>query len=158
MTRFRTTSTSARVVHLVELPPRPIRRRGTVHQGPQPTGTAPEEGAPETPQLRVVQMQPVAPPAPAARRPETHGAPEGEPYRQQVGLLERRLRKLTEVLEQQEAMLARMDEAPAEETGLASVYREVQGLKEGGSGGERKREMMQKIFEANIELRKSVTG
>lgn len=161
MTRFRTTSTSARVVHLVELPPRPIRRRGTVHQGPQPARTAPEAEAAESPQLRVVQMQPVAPPAPAppaARRKEAPAAPEGEPYRQQVGLLERRLRKLTQVLEQQEAMLARMDAGPVEEAGLASVYREVQGLQEGGSGGKRKREMMQKIFEANIELRKSVTG
>lgn len=158
MTRFRTTSTSARVVHLVELPPRPIRRRGTVHQGPQPARTAPEEPAP---QLRVVQMQPAAPPAPEAPAEKRRQAPadnQGDPYRQQVGLLERRLRKLTQVLEQQEAMLARMESGPAEETGLASVYREVQGLKEGGKGGKRKREMMQKIFEANIELRKSITG
>lgn len=153
MARFRNSSTSTRIVHLVELPPRPLRRRGTVHQGPQPSPSAATEPAP----LRVVTMRPAAP-APSARELDPGLGEAESPYRQQVGLLERRLRKLTNVLEQQEAMLARMQVGPAVETGLASVYREVQGLDDAVPEAERKREMMQAIFTANMQLRESISG
>lgn len=99
-------------------------------------------------------MTPAAPPAVVAR----NGDGQESPYRQQVGLLERRLRKLTDVLEHQEALLARMSSGPEIDTGVASVYREVQGLDDSVPEAERKREMMQQIFQANMQLRESVSG
>jgi hypothetical protein len=73
--------------------------------------------------------------------------PEGE-------LLHRRLTKLTVELEKAEAEIARLRAALShEQVGLASIYREVQGLSDDAPAAELKREMMERLFQANIALR-----
>jgi len=83
---------------------------------------------------------------------ETEG--DSATYKKQVELLQRRLAKLTESLGLSERELARVRQLKAVDTGLASVYRDVQGI--GGSEGqaELKKDLMSKIFAANLDLHK----
>ncbi len=76
--------------------------------------------------------------------------------RVEVARLERRLAKVKALLEAKEGELrqARRRSSAEQEQGVASKYREVQGLYGTGSLVERKRKMMQRIFEANLELQK----
>ena len=66
--------------------------------------------------------------------------------------LNRRIEKLTRSLETTEAEVARLRSAGVEETGVASVYREVQGLDSGENRADLKRELMGEIFKANLDL------
>lgn len=66
---------------------------------------------------------------------------------------ERRIAKLAASLQATERNLRRLAESRAFDPGLASVYREVQGLTEDAAFAELKREMLAKIFEANLRLR-----
>jgi diguanylate cyclase (GGDEF)-like protein len=66
--------------------------------------------------------------------------------------LNRRIEKLTRALETTEAEVARLRSAGVEDTGVASVYREVQGLDSGESRADLKRELMGEIFKANLDL------
>jgi len=66
--------------------------------------------------------------------------------------LNRRIEKLTRSLETTEAEVARLRTAGVEETGVASVYREVQGLDSGENRADLKRELMGEIFKANLDL------
>ena len=69
-------------------------------------------------------------------------------------MLQRRLTKLVTELEKAEAEIARLRAQVAREgEGLASIYREVQGLSEDAASAELKREMMARLFEANLALR-----
>lgn len=66
--------------------------------------------------------------------------------------LNRRIEKLTRSLETTEAEVARLRSAGVEDTGVASVYREVQGLDSGENRADLKRELMGEIFKANLDL------
>ena len=69
-------------------------------------------------------------------------------------LLHRRLTKLTRELERAETEIARLRARVGRDAaGLASIYREVQGLSEDAPLAELKRSLMARIFEANVELR-----
>lgn len=74
----------------------------------------------------------------------------------EIERLERRLSKLTDSLGVTEAELQRLSKLKDVDLGLASIYREVQGLADGDSQAERKKEMMKTIFEANLGLRDSL--
>jgi hypothetical protein len=77
--------------------------------------------------------------------------------RKQIGVLERRLAKLSRLLEQRDTEVvsrSRQDE----ETGVASTYRVVQGVDEAGGEGKQKSALMSSIFEANLKLREMVTS
>jgi diguanylate cyclase (GGDEF)-like protein len=78
---------------------------------------------------------------------------EAETYKRQVELLQRRLAKLTESLGLTEQELARVRRMKAVDSGIESVYREVQGLTGDGERGEMKRELMSQIFAANLDLK-----
>ena len=52
-----------------------------------------------------------------------------------------------------EAELARLRGMKGIDEGLSSIYREVQGLDTGDARADLKRELMQKIFAANINMR-----
>jgi len=70
----------------------------------------------------------------------------------EIETLERRIAKLSRALEEAQADLVRSHGAASIDPGVASAYRTVQGLKdERGSGV--KREMLERLFEANLELR-----
>lgn len=71
-----------------------------------------------------------------------------------VSLLQRRIAKLTQSLEETEARLAQVATAKHVDSGIASVYREVQGLGADEAYYEKKKELMAGIFAANLKLQK----
>ena len=77
-------------------------------------------------------------------------------HNRQIGVLERRIGKLTVSLEATEGQLARMSNLQEVDTGVASIYREVQGLDTGSDGAEAKKEMMSAIFQANLDLQEEI--
>lgn len=77
---------------------------------------------------------------------------------QSVELLERRIAKLTESLGVTEEELQRVLRMKGVDPGVASVYRSVQGLSADAVQAELKRELMSKIFQANLDLRKQISS
>lgn len=75
-------------------------------------------------------------------------------HKKQIDLLERRITKLTDLLKDTESELKRVAAMKNIETGIASLYRTVQGLSDEDSA-EVKREMMAEIFQANLEFQKN---
>ena len=92
----------------------------------------------------------------AVRKLETERTRRESEHQSQIELLQRRLTKVAESLEVTEEELRRVMAMKAIDPGVASIYRTVQGLSLEESDTERKKEMMAKIFEANIELRKAM--
>jgi len=80
-----------------------------------------------------------------------------EEHARQVDVLERRLTKIATSLEATEGALLRTRSGENVDLGVASIYRTVQGLSDVEGDTELKKEMMSKIFEANIELRKQLS-
>ncbi len=77
-------------------------------------------------------------------------------YQREIDMLRRRVAKLTNSLGSTEREIARLRRRKdAGDDGLASIYRDVQGLSEEDDQGEMKRELMSRIFEANLDLHKS---
>ena len=68
----------------------------------------------------------------------------------EVDLLERRIQKLTKALEDAQTELVRAQAGGEIDPGVASAYRTVQGLRDQHGA---KRDMLEKLFEANLELR-----
>lgn len=76
-------------------------------------------------------------------------------YEREIGMLRRRVAKLTESLGITETEIARLrDQAPAED-GVSSVYRNVQGLCPADEQVELKKALMESIFKANIDLQRT---
>ena len=73
-----------------------------------------------------------------------------------IDQLERRVAKLTHLLGITEDELRRVARMKNIDLGIASIYRTVQGLSEDAAHKEKKRLMMREIFEANLELKKSL--
>ncbi len=71
-----------------------------------------------------------------------------------VQRLERRLAKVSALLAMREDELQKLVANGAEDLGLASIYDQVQGLQDDEPDLERKRELMSRIFEANVELQR----
>ncbi len=70
--------------------------------------------------------------------------------------LERRIKKLVASIEQMEQALDRLARTKDLETGIASIYRTVQGLSSDESELDQKRLMMAALFAANVELRERI--
>jgi diguanylate cyclase (GGDEF)-like protein len=70
----------------------------------------------------------------------------------QVNTLERRLSKVSDSLVNTESALRKSAAQGPGDSGVASIYRTVQGLADVEDDVELKKEMMSKIFEANLEL------
>lgn len=85
-------------------------------------------------------------------------AAQGAAYRRELALLERRLEKLRGALATREEELRKVLASPAAETGVASRFREVQGLDVDSAEAGRKREMLSQIFAANCKLQKDLAG
>lgn len=90
-----------------------------------------------------------------ALEPESKAQGREEDFLREIGLLRRRVSKLTDSLGTTEREIARLRVAGPGEDGMASVYREVQGLQEGGEREDIKRELMASIFAANLDLHES---
>ena len=81
---------------------------------------------------------------------------EGE-YLREIDVLQRRITKLSESLGLTEEVLRRVKQGAKLDTGLASIYRDVQGLNDDEPDAALKRELMSSIFEANMGLQKKGT-
>ena len=73
-------------------------------------------------------------------------------YQSEVELLNRRLTKLNGTLQQTEGQLKAVMRAKGIDDGIASIYKEVQGIDDADSFFEQKKELMSSIFEANLKL------
>jgi len=72
----------------------------------------------------------------------------------EIDMLRRRLSKVTKSLGLTEQELSRLRLLKTSDPGLSSVYRDVQGLSMEDAHAELKLELMQNIFQANVNLRK----
>lgn len=73
----------------------------------------------------------------------------------EIELLQRRINKLNESLVTTERRLGEVSAMKDVDTGIASIYREVQGLQPSGGGDvEKKKELMAGIFAANLKMQK----
>lgn len=79
-------------------------------------------------------------------------------HREEVELLEQRIRRLLRSLEETEAELRRLSQVAGQDPGVPSVYRTIQGLAEGDLQHAVKRELMAQLLEANLELRRRIAG
>lgn len=73
-------------------------------------------------------------------------------YQSEVELLNRRLSKLNGTLQQTEKQLQAVMRAKNIDEGIASIYKDVQGLDDADSFFEQKKGLMSSIFEANLKL------
>lgn len=71
-----------------------------------------------------------------------------------VSLLQRRIEKLSSSLESTERQLREVSSRKEVDSGIASVYREVQGLSEEDNQFGKKKELMAGIFAANLQLQR----
>lgn len=81
-----------------------------------------------------------------------------EERNRQVDLLERRVRKLANLLDLTESELRRVSGLKEVDPGIASIYRSVQGLSGEERDFELKRQLMSEIFKANVELKEHLGG
>jgi hypothetical protein len=75
-------------------------------------------------------------------------------HQRQIGLLERRIEKLTVAMGITEQQLETAMQQRTMDAGVASIYRTVQGLPANDSNREQKKAMMASIFEQNLALRR----
>lgn len=79
-------------------------------------------------------------------------------YLERIAMLERRVTKLLAALHDTEEKLVKVARSRSlDADGLASIYREVQGLAGDEKDFELKKKLMAAIFEANVELRRALT-
>lgn len=76
-----------------------------------------------------------------------------EQYLREIDILERRVNKLNESLGMTEEELNRVRRMKGIDPGISSIYREVQGLSFEDPKSALKLELMERIFEANLDLR-----
>lgn len=93
-------------------------------------------------------------PAPNGAAPPPHES--AAAHAREIDLLERRIAKLTQLLEQTEAELRRIAKLKNIDLGLASVHRGVQGLSAEEDALAFKRSLMREIFQANQELQRVI--
>jgi hypothetical protein len=93
-----------------------------------------------------------APPAPRVSSPTQEEATPAQPAQEEVEILRRRVAKLKRALEARERTLAELTAMKGVVPGIASTYREVQGLSVADPDRERKETLLQRIFAANLEL------
>jgi diguanylate cyclase (GGDEF)-like protein len=87
------------------------------------------------------------------KRNLTEGRSSDDEALRKIGLLERRISKLTGQLVNTEEQLQNVLHMKSVDPGIASIYNSVQGLSSESAQAELKRELMSKIFEANLKLR-----
>lgn len=76
----------------------------------------------------------------------------------EVSNLQRRIKKLNDTLVTTEQRLQRASTMKQLDTGISSIYREVQGLDETDQQAGKKKELMADIFKANLKLQKRGKG
>lgn len=161
MSKFRSPSRGGNLVHRIDLPGlgksaggrrRDQRSSARRRSAQEPL---PEPPAPQKLPAYVLPVAPVQPtPAPPVERPASL---EDSQARKQIDVLERRLAKMAKLLDQRDTEIISRSRQE-EDTGVASIYRSVQGLDGAGDEGKQKKALMSSIFEANLKLREMVTS
>lgn len=167
MSTFRAPKGGSNVVHRLDIPSVTSRRtRRLIAQRRAEAAALRAAVAREV--ESVVPQSPVTPapipmPPPAPERIvekviEVHKGTDGEDAaaRKQIELLERRLAKVSQLLEKRDREMSSASRTV--DTGVASIYREVQGVDDSESEAEHKKELMSRIFEANLKLRERITS
>jgi hypothetical protein len=72
----------------------------------------------------------------------------------EIVILRRRVQKLKESLEHSEGTLSQLLALMSQDPGMASIYRDVQGLNPSSQNAARKRKLLDQIFRANLELKR----
>jgi GGDEF domain-containing protein len=125
-------------------PPTPAVPHGSAPIAPaSSTAPPPSTVAPGA----VVRIQPGVPAAPSLPPPLEETGPTSET----IEILQRRVRKLANALEEAEVEIAALRGEQAE-AGVASIYRTVQGLSPDEAFIDLKRKLMSDIYEANRQL------
>ena len=77
----------------------------------------------------------------------------------QMDRLRRRLDRMTKDLKLSEEEVARLrgELETASDGGVASIYKSVQGISDGDAHAESKRDLLSKLFESNLEIRKKLS-
>lgn len=75
-------------------------------------------------------------------------------HSREVDLLRRRIAKVNEALGETERRLSDAVKARSEDSGVASIYRKVQGVNPSDDMFQRKKELVHEIFRANLTLQK----
>ena len=75
-------------------------------------------------------------------------------YQREIDNLQRRIAKLTQSLGLTEQEIARLRNLKDVDDGVASLYRDVQGLNPADARAELKKDLMSAIFEANLDLKR----
>ncbi len=153
MSRFRSNQHGRQVCHRLEMPAVLLKRRTQRALERSVGANQAQSGTPAPEPLPQHTLQPV----PRAER-KAQALRQDEGVQDAIQLLERRLQKLAGALESQEDLLLRMRQQESHDPGVASSFREVQGLALDAPGGERKQELMRRIFESNQELRERITS
>ncbi len=83
---------------------------------------------------------------------------DAEAFRREIDQLKRRISKLTSSLDTTEQEISRLRKLKNVDDGVASVYRDVQGLTDSDGRGEIKKELMGEIFRANLDLQGKRAG
>lgn len=73
--------------------------------------------------------------------------------KERIENLERRITKLRGNLANAESLLATVQDRQADDPGLASVYREIQGLKSSDDRYENKKKLLEEVFNQNLVLK-----
>ncbi|MCP5023245.1 MAG: GGDEF domain-containing protein [bacterium] len=94
------------------------------------------------------EAQAIEPAAPALPDEKEQG------YQKEIDNLQRRIAKLTNSLGVTESEIARLRSVGDVEAGIASLYRDVQGLNSDDTRAELKQSLMSAIFEANLDLKR----
>ena len=76
-----------------------------------------------------------------------------EEHQREIGVLERRVSKLSVLLGETEDALRKVRASKHTDEGLSSIYDEVQGLGDDDDQYEQKSDLMRSLFEANLALR-----
>ncbi len=78
--------------------------------------------------------------------------------KEQMGRLKRRLERMAKDLQLSEGEVTRLrrELAQAYDGGVASIYKDVQGLSEDETNAETKKDLLSKLFQSNVELRKNI--
>ncbi len=164
MPEFRSPTRGGNLVHRIDIPGlgksksnrRDQRLVGRRRSQSAPASPAPAPAPPAAKPLPAYVL-PKAPAQPAPAAKKAGERLEDSQARKQIDVLERRLAKMAKLLDQRDVEIVSRSRQE-EDNGVASIYRNVQGLKEAGEDGKQKKALMSSIFEANLKLREMVTS
>jgi Mrp family chromosome partitioning ATPase len=119
----------------------------------EPAFAAPSPVVAAAPGAIVLPPDPILAQAPLASSTNGSVPADATAEQRKIAILERRIVKLTAALAQTEEALRRIAKMKNIDLGVASIYRCVQGLSDEETFVQLKKDLMKRIFQANLELK-----